>query len=78
MSQYLPYKNLASNKDIGIDEILKTSDEADVGYIFECDLESPKEIHDKLKEFPPCPESIAPKLDWLSNYQKGLLTKRAR
>ncbi len=43
MSQYLPYKNSALNKDIGIDETLKTGDEADVGYIIECDLEFPRD-----------------------------------
>ena len=75
MSQYLPYKNLALNKDIGIDEILKTGDEADVGYIIECDLEFPKEIHDKLKEFPPCPETLAPSAEMLSKYQKTLIEK---
>ena len=75
MSQYLPYKNLALNKDIGIDEILKTGDEADVGYIIECDLEFPREIHDKLKEFPPCPETLAPSTEMLSKYRKGLLQK---
>ena len=72
MSQYLPYKNLALNKDIGFDEIL-TGDEADVGYIIECDLEFPKEIHDKLKEFPPCPETLAPSTEMLSKYQKTLI-----
>ena len=75
MSQYLPYKNLALNKDISIDEILKTGDEADVGYIIECDLEFPKEIHDKLKEFPPCPETLAPSTEMLSKYQKTLIEK---
>ena len=39
---------------------MATADDSDIGYIIECDLNAPKEIHDKLKEFPPCPESMAP------------------
>jgi hypothetical protein len=59
MSQYLPYKNISLNSYITIDQINSildtTPDDNDVGYIIECDLEYPSEIHDKLKEFPPCP-----------------------
>ena len=51
---------------------LKTDDDNDVGYIIECDLCAPKEIHDKLKEFPPCPESMAPTKTMLSEYQKEI------
>jgi hypothetical protein len=29
--------------------------------------------HDKLKEFPPCPENISPSLNWLSDFQKQLI-----
>lgn len=75
MSQYLPYKNISLNNEIDIDTILKTDDNSKVGYIVECDLEFPQEIHDKLKEFPPCPESVAPKLEWLSDVQKAMLKK---
>ena len=27
------------------------------------------EIHDLLKEFPPCPDSMEPQVDWFSEYQ---------
>ena len=60
MSQYLPYRSIALNNDVDIDTILKTGDNSKVGYIVECDLEFPIEIHDKLKEFPPCPDTLAP------------------
>jgi hypothetical protein len=51
---------------------MQTSDEADEGHIIECDLHFPPEIHDKLKEYPPCPENIDPKLEWFSDYQMGV------
>ena len=47
MSQYLPYTNVTINNDIPINKILETEDNSDVGYIVECDLELPPEIHDK-------------------------------
>ena len=75
MSQYLPYKNISLNSEIDIDTILKTDDNSKYGYIVECDLEFPQEIHDKLKEFPPCPESIAPTKEMLSEFQKKMAEK---
>ena len=75
MSQPLPYKDISFNTDITLEEILATNDDNDIGYIVECDLEYPKEIHDKLKEFPPCPETLAPTTKMLSEYQKSLKEK---
>ena len=72
MSQYLPYEGLRWNNNITLEEIMQTSDEADEGHIIECDLHFPPEIHDKLKEYPPCPENIDPKLEWFSDYQMGV------
>ena len=69
MSQPLPYKDISFNTDISLEEILATSDDNDIGYIVECDLEYPEEIHDELKEYPPAPENIAPYIEWFSNYQ---------
>ena len=33
-------------------------------------MEYPTEHHDKFKEFAPCPESLTPKMEWFSEYQK--------
>ena len=38
--------------------------------IVECDLSFPAELHDKFKEYPPCPESLTPTTKWMSEYQK--------
>ena len=67
--------SFALNNDVDIDTILKTDDNSKVGYIVECDLEFPIEIHDKLKEFPPCPETLAPTNEMLSKYQHSLVEK---
>ena len=69
MVQSLPFENLQINNNIKIEDILNTDDNSDVGYIVECDLIFPKEIHEKLKEYPPCPENICPKAVWMSDFQ---------
>jgi len=71
MSKTLPY---ADFKFIEINEddyynILNTPDDNEEGYILTVDLEFPHEIHDKLKEYVPAPESCTAKTDWLSEYQ---------
>ena len=75
MSQFLPYDDVKINTEITIDEILNTPDENETGYVIECDSHFPKEIHEKLKQFPPAPENIVPKTEWLSDYQKELREK---
>lgn len=72
MSQPLPYAGLKL-VDIELSEVLKTPDDDKYGYIVEIDLEFPKEIHDKLKEYPPCPENISPDAEWLGEYQHEII-----
>ena len=72
MSQFLPYDDVKINTEISIDEVLKTSDENETGYVIECDLHFPKNIHEKSKQFPPAPENIIPQDEWLSGYQKEI------
>ncbi len=75
MSQYLPYKNIRLNKDIKLEDILKTPDNNDVGYIVECNLQFPKHLHKKFKEFVPCPELTIPQEEWMSDYQLNIKNK---
>ena len=72
MSDYLPF-NLLGWLPVGIDEILNTPDDAKIGYAVEVDIEIPREIHEKLKDYPPCPEVMSVKTEWLSDYQKDIL-----
>lgn len=72
MSQFLPYDGIEFKNDISIDEVLETPDENPWGYVVECDLIFPKEIHNKLKQFPPAPENLIPNDEWMSDYQLNL------
>ena len=72
MCQYLPYSDIKLNNDILFDDGINTSDDSDIGYMVEVDLSFPKEIHELLKQFVPCPENIIPKTEWFSEYQKEL------
>ena len=75
MSQHLPYDSIEINNNIKIEEVLETPDENEWGYIVECDLIFPKEIHNKLKEYPPAPEILTPKEEWMSDFQLDLKKK---
>ena len=75
MVQSLPYKDIKFNKEITIDEILQTADDAETGYTVEVDLSFPQEIHERLKQLPPCPETRAPDEAWFSEFQKELKIK---
>jgi hypothetical protein len=75
MSQPLPYDEVKINSETTIEQILQTEDDDENGYIVECDVHFPKEIHEKLKQYPPAPESLTPKDEWLSDYQKELKKK---
>ena len=66
---------LKIDNNIKVEEVLQTSDDNDVGYIVELDFEFPPEIHDKLKEYPPAPEILTPKDEWMSDYQLELRKK---
>ena len=72
MCEYLPFKNLYILEDVPLKHILNTRDDAYFGYIVECDLEFPVELHDLFKEFPPCPETLTPDEEWLSPFQKEI------
>ncbi len=56
--------------------ILETPDDAETGYFVEADLEFPPELHDKFKQFPPCPETLIPEVEWFCDYEKEVMEKR--
>ncbi|GFW11718.1 uncharacterized protein TNCV_43531 [Trichonephila clavipes] len=49
--------NIKSDNDLTEQDILNLSDESDVGYILEVDLEYPSDLHDKHSDFPLAPEN---------------------
>ncbi|GFY55333.1 uncharacterized protein TNIN_292571 [Trichonephila inaurata madagascariensis] len=61
MSKYLPLKDFVwSDNNLTEQDILNLSDESDVGYILEVDLEYPSDLHDKHSDFPLAPENKVP------------------
>ena len=44
-------------------------------YMVRDDLHIPEELHDKFKEFLPCPEIMAPSVELFSDYQKKLMRR---
>ena len=44
--------------------------------MLEVDLHIPEHLHDKLKEFPPCPEIMAPEEHMLSDYQQNIMKQK--
>jgi hypothetical protein len=75
MVQSLPHDEVRLNTEVTLEEILTAEDEGEVGYVVECDLHFPTEIHDKLKHYPPAPENMVPEDEWLSEYQLSLKSK---
>ena len=67
MSQSLPYKNLKWSNNLTLDK-LQTG-------IYEVDIEIPKNLHNKLKDYPLCPEIKSIPENNLSEYQKYLNNK---
>ena len=55
MSQYLPYDKIKFEEEYNINELLNTSDDADVGYFVECDLEYSKKNKRNNQIFPLAP-----------------------
>ena len=68
MVQDLPCKDIQLEAEgaISLETILNTADDAETGYTVEVDLSFPPEIHERLKQLPPCPETLAPKEEWFS------------
>jgi hypothetical protein len=52
MSQYLPISAYKWNDKITLDKILNTKDDNEIGYIVECDIHIPEELHDYFNCYP--------------------------
>jgi hypothetical protein len=75
MLMKLPSKNFkwANLEDINLGFIEKYNmDKNDKGYVLECDLEVPEELHDKFNDYPLAPESIKVKASEVSEYSRDV------
>ena len=70
MSQYLPTGDFREIKVTrsNIISILRTPDNNEHGFLIECDLENPNNIHEKTKFFPFLPEKKTIKIEDFSPY----------
>jgi len=70
MSAYLPYSDFKWNvEQWTVEKIMKLKDEQNKGYLFEVDLEYPKELHDLHNGYALCSENKAIKNEWLNKFQ---------
>lgn len=78
MRMYLPYGNFEWMLEIDFYQIdiLNISDESNVGYIFEVDLEYPTKLHESHKDFPLCPERFIPPNSKLPKLVTNLYNKK--
>ena len=75
MSKPLPNRDFKWKRVMPTEEeILKKKENAKNGWILEVDLEYPPELHEEHNGYPPAPEKKAVKKEWMSDYQKRLMT----
>ena len=74
MCQPLPVSNFKWS-ETQLDDILKTKEDSDKGYILEVDLEYQKELHALHNDYPLATETLKVKKEWFSAYQKDLIKK---
>lgn len=60
MSLPLPSSNFKWVEDIYSIDILNVPDDNEIGYVIEVDISYPKNLHDKHKDLPLCPEHLVP------------------
>ena len=76
MSQSLPYDDIKfETENVFLEEILNTSDDNDIGYFLEVDLEHPHNIRQKTKHFPFAPENKLISKDDFGPYMKSIMPK---
>jgi len=58
MTQKLPTGNFRflSKDEIGVFNVFEISDDSETGYIIECDLKYPSNLHEEHSEYPLAPE----------------------
>ena len=75
MSQYLPISGFRflSQEEINTIVLENESDEAEIGYVIECDMEYPSELYERHNDLPLAPEHMI----MLSLFCKDMNVKRA-
>jgi hypothetical protein len=79
MSQLLPIGGFRflSDDEIAQIDFANVSDDSDIGYVVECDLEYPAELHELHNDYPLAPEHLTVTEDMLSPFCKSMNLKHA-
>ena len=72
MSQSLPYDEVKFDKNVKLEDILKTPDDSDIRYFVEVDSKFPINIKEKTKNFPFTPENKNINPNDFSDYMKTI------
>ena len=75
MSEYLPYGEFEWLENIDEFDVTSINEKSEIGYIFEVDLEYPKELHEIHNDYPLAPEKLAVSSNMLSTYCKNIADK---
>ncbi|KAK5639113.1 hypothetical protein RI129_011605 [Pyrocoelia pectoralis] len=73
MGEFLPYGEFSFVDEPDIESILNNPDDSDIGYIVDCDLDYPPELHESHSDLPLAPEHMIPPSS-KSKLKKLLLT----
>ncbi len=79
MSQYLPVDafRFLSEEEINEIDFAEVRDDSDTGYVIECDLEYPSDLHRLHNDYPLAPEHATVTEDMLSPFCKSMNTNHA-
>ena len=77
MTKSLPYEKFRwlEQDEINQLDVSNISDDGEIGYILEVDLEYPREIHEKHSQYPLAPENMIVSEDMLSSYCREIKAK---
>ena len=80
MSQPLPVKNFRflSQEEIADFDLMSVPTNGDTGYIVECDLKYPPELHDLHSDYPMAPEHLTVSPDMLSDFCKEIKAENSK
>ena len=73
MSEPLPYDEIKFDGDIKLEDILNTTDDSDVGFFIEVDLNNPDNIKEKTKHLPFAPVNKKNNPEYFSDYMKEII-----
>ena len=73
MSEPIPYDEIEFDRENKLENILKTTDDSDIGYFIEVDFNYPDDIKEKTKHFPFAPVKKKIHLEYFSDLMKEII-----